>query len=251
MSRLYTSWKEASSLSQKLGVSLFMQIFWLQCCADAELMRFLNCSSHINYFDMVVDMHEIPEERIDREIASFCMEDEHFVESIHSQPPPFSDSMLIGQCCDAVRHDRPQADSQLSTQTSQSGILNEANIIQPTFGSSGIKLLSAFKSAAGESQWRMASKDRYEVNAWVHSRRQFVRGSLAYQKRDEISFMGRWTTCRGFAEVLPSFDCLRKEPSTLLHVSLAYILTCAVLHAGHEECNMSVYAIPKKHNSNK
>jgi len=62
----------------------------------AELDLHAVPSPALVHFDLVVDMCESPNETLDREISSYYMQDEHFLDSIHSQAPPFCDLVLIG-----------------------------------------------------------------------------------------------------------------------------------------------------------
>ena len=54
----------------------------------------LGSSSALRLWDVVCDMHQLPEEAVDRETASHYLEDETFLDVMHSQPPRFSDREL-------------------------------------------------------------------------------------------------------------------------------------------------------------
>ena len=77
----------------------------------------------LSHFDLVVDMSELPEAEIDRAISSYYMQDENFLDSIHAEPPPFSDLML-------------------------SGVIDQASRITVGFSAQAIRLLGAFHAAA-------------------------------------------------------------------------------------------------------
>ena len=89
----------------------------------------------LSHFDLVVDMSELPEAEIDRAISSYYMQDENFLDSIHAEPPPFSDLML-------------------------SGVMDQASRIRVGFSAQAIKLLGAFHAAARKGISAVSSNEQ-------------------------------------------------------------------------------------------